>query len=67
MHLLNRGRHNEAHSRLREGGRVGAGVTWLLSGYGPAFDEVCPAQAVSSPGYGLVQGTVLLILFPEGK
>lgn len=67
MHLLSRERHNQAHSPLREAGRVGAGITWLLSGYGPVFDEVCPARAVSSPGYGLVQGTVFLILFPEGK
>lgn len=33
---LSRGRHNEAHSPLREGSRVDAGVTWLLRGVWPS-------------------------------
>lgn len=36
MHLLSTERHNETHSPLREGSRVGAGVTWLLSGVWPS-------------------------------
>lgn len=54
------------HLREKVAGLV-LGLHGSLVGCGPVLDEACPARAMSSPGYGLVQGTVLLILFPEGK